>query len=249
MIQFNLQNADFTYEPYPICFIPNFLDQSLYRDLARTYPDKSLFNVTKNIGLKYSLSELNNPDKYYDFLAQTPCWKQFYERIKSREFVEETAAFLEQHNIDLRLKKFKYVRSLKYRRRGPIRRAFNTQVLRSRFEFSAMSANQGNILPHTDAPTKLITLVISLVEDGAWKAPAWGGGTSIVIPKDRTRIYNHFNKYMTFDEIEEVKTFPFDPNQCVLFVKTYNSWHSVQPMTGPEEALRKTLTVNIENIP
>ena len=248
MIQFNLQNAQFDYEPYPICFIPDFLDASLYRELARTYPDKKLFNYTKNIGSKYSLSELNNSDAYYDFLKGNAPWMEFFNRIKSAEFVREMAGFLAQNHIDLKLKKFKYTGSLRYRRRGPIRRALNTQVIRSRFEFSSMSANGGNIIPHTDAPTKLVTLVISFVEDGEWDAASWGGGTSMVAPKDRTRIYNHHNKYMPFEEIEVLKTFPFNPNQCVLFIKTYNSWHSVQPMVGPEEALRKTLTVNIENI-
>jgi hypothetical protein len=34
----------------------------------------------------------------------------------------------------------------------------------------------------------------------------------------------------------------------VVFVKTYNSWHSVRPMTGKGvEALRKTLTIVIED--
>ena len=37
------------------------------------------------------------------------------------------------------------------------------------------------------------------------------------------------------------------PNQCVIFVKTFNSWHAVYPMTGHgSQALRKTLTINIE---
>jgi hypothetical protein len=32
-----------------------------------------------------------------------------------------------------------------------------------------------------------------------------------------------------------------------MFVKTFNSWHSVRPMTGAgSEAMRRTLTINIE---
>ena len=70
----------------------------------------------------------------------------------------------------------------------------------------------------------------------------------MVAPKDRSRIYNYHNRFMEFDETEVLKTYPFTPNQCLLFIKTYNSWHSVLPMTGPATALRKTLTINIENI-
>jgi hypothetical protein len=33
----------------------------------------------------------------------------------------------------------------------------------------------------------------------------------------------------------------------VMFIKTFNSWHSVRPMTGKgSEAMRRTLTINIE---
>ena len=49
------------------------------------------------------------------------------------------------------------------------------------------------------------------------------------------------------DEMEVLDTFEFTPNQVVLFVKTFNSWHSVRPMTGAGSPLmRKTLTINIE---
>jgi hypothetical protein len=47
--------------------------------------------------------------------------------------------------------------------------------------------------------------------------------------------------------MEVLETFPFEPNQAVVFVKTFNSWHSVRPMTGRgSPAMRKTLTINIE---
>ena len=37
--------------------------------------------------------------------------------------------------------------------------------LEARFEFSALPADGGNIVPHTDAPTKIVTMVVSM-EDG-----------------------------------------------------------------------------------
>ena len=95
--------------------------------------------------------------------------------MKSREFVEQIAEFLKNHHIDLKLDEFKYTRSMQYRRRGPIRRALNTQVIRSRFEFSAMPAEGGGIRPHTDAPTKLATLVMSFVRDEEWDEAVVGG--------------------------------------------------------------------------
>jgi hypothetical protein len=47
--------------------------------------------------------------------------------------------------------------------------------------------------------------------------------------------------------MEVLHTYPFQPNQVIVFVKTFNSWHSVRPMTGTgSKHLRKTLTINIE---
>ena len=48
--------------------------------------------------------------------------------------------------------------------------------------------------------------------------------------------------------MDVIDTFEFTPNQGVIFVKTFNSWHSVRPMTGKgSKLMRKTLTINIES--
>ena len=51
-----------------------------------------------------------------------------------------------------------------------------------------------------------------------------------------------------WDKIEVVETVPFVPNQCMIFVKTFNSLHSVKPMRGKgSEALRKSVTIVLES--
>ena len=38
-----------------------------------------------------------------------------------------------------------------------------------------------------------------------------------------------------------------ETNQAVMFVRTFNSWHSVRPMLGTgSPAMRRSLTINIE---
>jgi len=60
-------------------------------------------------------------------------------------------------------------------------------------------------------------------------------------------MYNYFNELASFGDMEVLHTYPFQPNQVIVFVKTFNSWHSVRPMTGNgSKAMRKTLTINIE---
>jgi hypothetical protein len=118
--------------------------------------------------------------------------------------------------------------------------------LKSRFEFSALPADGGNLTPHTDAPTKIVTLIVSMAEEGEWN-PAFGGGTDVNRPRDTRYMYNYYNELASFEDMEVLHTYPFQPNQVIVFVKTFNSWHSVRPMTGTgSKHLRKTLTINIE---
>jgi hypothetical protein len=247
MIKFHYENARFDYEPFPICYIPDFIDAGMYRELQQSYPPIELFQFKEYLGNKYSLGEKGHYRQYKDFLKKNEAWREFYNIIKSRRFVEDLIELSHQRNIDLGIKDFDFITERKVDTRTLWQRARNRRAIRSRFEFSIMRASGGHILPHADAPQKLITLVLSFIDKGEWK-DEWGGGTDVVLPKDRSKIYNHMNKQMPFSEVEHIKTFPFNENQAVMFIKTYNSWHSVTPMTGPESGLRKTVTINIEDI-
>ena len=239
--------AVFDYEPYPICYSTDVIDAETYARLVETYPDRELFEYKPNLGHKYSLSEVNNPVNYQNFLDNSPVWKDFYEHVKSPGFVGNILEMLAANNIDLGLRRIRVLRGKSKRKASLLSRIRRQTELNARFEFSMMPADGGQIVPHTDAPDKIITLVISMMEPGEWDM-GWGGGTSVCLPSDRTRVFNYMNKALPFDQVDTLKTFPFEPNQCVLFVKTYNSWHHVAPMCGPKDApLRKTLTINIES--
>ena len=109
-----------------------------------------------------------------------------------------------------------------------------------------LPAAGGYVIPHTDERSKIVTIVVSMMQDGEWD-PTFGGGTDVNRPKDITRNFNWMNAKAEFDEMEVIDTFDFTPNQAVIFVKTFNSWHSVRPMQGNGSgAMRKTLTINIE---
>ncbi len=247
MKPFHYSNAQFDYKPYPICYIPDFMDRAQYDQLAASYPDYSLFAFKTKLGGKYSLAEQNNRDFYFDFLSKNPAWKEFYDFVKSEKFAREAFDFLRQHHVDLGIKqKIWWTTNGNKPWRNALARLLNRKVMMSKFEFSMMPGNGGHILPHTDSANKLVTLVLTFIQDGEWKHE-WGGGTEVIAPKDETKTYNHVNKVYPREEMDLVKIFPFNPNQCLLFVKTYNSWHSVSAMTGPETALRKTVTINIES--
>ena len=245
---FDLSSLDLRYEPFPIGFAKPVIDDSTYDELVDAYPPLELFTELSKVGKKWTLSEKFNTKQYEDYTKNTPIWREFLAWVKSDEFVALTLKVLKERHIDLGYKANgskpkQLVKNLREVLTGhAVHRAAQ---LRSRFEFSMLPADGGCVIPHTDSPGKIITLVISMIRPGEWQE-SYGGGTEVNRPKDCKKSFNFLNAQAGFEEMEELETYPFTPNQAVVFVKTFNSWHCVRPMTGPEDALRKTLTINIE---
>lgn len=248
----SLENLKFIYEPYPIGVARNVLRGDLYEQMVASFPPQELFQFKAALGNKYSLSEVNHPDQYHEFIRSAGPWREFYQWIKRPEFPHEMLALLRQHHIDLG--DFRISNSVGERVRAALSALKQGSAplvparLSTRFEFSMLPAHGGYIKPHTDGGKKLVTLVVSLLRDGAWD-PADGGGTEVLKPKDATKSYNFINRQMEFDEVETLTTFDYQPNQCVLFIKTFNSLHGVRPMLSARgDLMRKTLTINIETV-
>jgi hypothetical protein len=253
---FNYEGADFVYEPFPVGLIRPVMDASVYAELVKTFPDISLFKLMPYLGdkksVKYSLAPKNNGEQYHDFLQKTPVWREFYEWVQSRDFLHRTLELLAKKNIELGLYNpagaanqqsvvDKLQTALGLKKPLP-----HDIPLMARFEFSVLPADDGQLAPHTDSPGKVITLVVSMLSPGEWN-DAWGGGTEMLRPKRTELNFNWVNRYLEFDEVDTISNYPFQANQALIFIKTFNSWHCVRPMKGQgTNALRRTLTINIE---
>jgi hypothetical protein len=247
-VAMHFDTVAFDYEPYPIGLAQNVFDPVTYAAMVDSFPTAEDFVAINKVGVKYSLSQVNNRRGYLRFISRHPVWQRLYDHVKSPAFIRDVLAMLCRHGIDLGLYEQTFGERLRRRVRALKRGRPMPHIprLRSRFEFSAMPVMGGSIRPHTDDPAKIVTLVVSMLRPDEWR-PKWGGGTSVVWPKDTTRSFNLENRYLDFDDVRTLRTFPFQPNQCVVFVKTSNSWHMVAPMTGTDpSAFRKTLTINIE---
>ena len=237
------------YDPYPIGIARPLMDDALYRELVAAFPSRDRFASLAKVGDKLSLSEKFGAREFHAFVRGHPLWREFHAYIKSRDFIAGVLAALRERHVDLGFDLdsspgTRLARRLADALRGGSRT--NALELRSRFEFSMLPAQGGHVIPHSDGVSKIVTLVVSMLREGEWN-PSWGGGTDINRPKDPARIFNRLNRQLSFDEVEVLDTFPFEPNQAVVFVKTFNSWHSVRPMTAPDrDILRRTLTINIE---
>lgn len=245
---FSFDNLALRYDPFPIGVARPLMAPDLYAQLVESYPALELFQYFPKVGNKYVLSEKFNSDNYDRFVGGTPIWQRLHAWVKSDDFSYGVMRTLRGHGIDLGYEApvSSGKRLLKRAKSLAKRRITNIEPnLKARFEFSMLPANGGSVTPHTDEPSKIVTLVISMQRDGEWD-PAFGGGTDVNRPKDERRLFNRMNAKGSFEEMEILDSFAYEPNQAVLFVKTFNSWHSVRPMTGTEGVMRKTLTINIE---
>lgn len=247
---FSYEHLQLRYEPFPIGVARPLMDESLYAEMLDNYPDIELFESHAEYGKagkKYALTEKLNPDVYYKFVKSSPVWRDFHQWVTRGSFIQDTFTALKEADVDL---------GYEFPSRGNrIRRRIKDfknghfcpgqAPLMARFEFSALPASGGKVVPHTDATRKVVTLVVSMVREGEWNRDH-GGGTDANRPKNPRLNYNYGNRHAGFEDMEVLDTYEFMPNQAVLFVKTFNSWHSVRPMTGMDsDALRKTLTINI----
>ena len=244
-------NAQMRYDPYPLAIINPAMDRTAYAELVDNFPHISLFGKLSKFDYKVSLSEKFNPSNYHQFIAANKPWNKFHSWVKSDDFIRQVGGFLKSRSIDLGLED--YTRSFGERVGDSVKRLARGRLpslgqrLRSRFEFSVLKADGGEVAPHTDAPRKIVTLVMTMIKDGEWP-PDLGGGLDINRSTDDAYKFNWKNQIVPWDKIEVVETVPFVPNQCMIFVKTFNSLHSVKPMRGKgSEALRKSVTIVLES--
>ncbi len=248
---FQWQNLKLRHDPFPVGLVAPLLAPDHYEALVDAFPPMDLFEHRPEYGEKYSLSEKNNPAAYRAYVRSKPVWREFHRYVKSRDFVFEVFDALRERHVDLDITRRGASRAARWLKLlGNValgRMPATDAAIYSRFEFSALPADGGMLLPHTDARRKLVTMVVSMAREGEW-APGLGGGTEIMRPRDMTRNFNFVNEQLRFEDVETIHTYAFQPNQAVLFIKTFNSLHGMHPMTGKGSPLvRRTLTINIEH--
>ena len=108
-----------------------------------------------------------------------------------------------------------------------------------------ISANGGYLLPHTDAPSKIVTMTLSMTREGDW-CRTYGGGLDVNRPKRDALVYNQLNVQADFADMDVIDTIEFRPNTGVVFIKTFNSWHSVSPIQGLDDGtMRANVIINV----
>ena len=222
----SLANLVTHHDPYVTGTATDVLTPEMYAALAATFPPVSecaAFGGQEN--KKYALSENKNPAGFKAFLLRQQVWRQLHDAIKAPAFIAQTFALLRAKGFPLPDD------------------CVDPAHFSSRFECSLIPADGGCLLPHTDIPSKVVTIVLGM-RDEPWD-DAWGGGTDLLRPKPDIEIA--FEDYKApLSAFDVVRTVPYAANQALVFVKTAESWHAVGPLTGPADAMRRTITINIE---
>jgi hypothetical protein len=178
---------EFDYDPYPIGVASPVVEDRLYQEMLRCFPPIELFNESDYHGRKYFLSKKHNRREFEAFVMSQPVWREFRRYVKSGEFIFGTLEMLRAHNIDLGLTRAnmsltaRSLECLKHLAGGHLPNV--RPALTGRLEFSALPADGGMLLPHTDTAKKMITLVISMVGEGEWSHEL-GGGTEVMKPSN-----------------------------------------------------------------
>jgi hypothetical protein len=247
-MSFSLATLDLRYEPFPIGVARPIMDDAAYQKHIDEYPPAQLFEYIPKFGHKYCLSEKYNPTQYHRWIEDHACWREFHRWVKSPDFVFGVLDELAQRSVDLGFKRRSTAQQMRRRLRSLLAGRWwqGEDRLSARFEFSMLPADGGSVTPHTDNPDKIITMVVSMARPGEWD-PSFGGGTEVNRHRCPELSFNRVNGKADFEDMEPLGIYEFAPNQCVVFVKTFNSWHCVRPMRGQRsKAMRRTLTINIE---
>ena len=247
-MSFSLNNLQLRYEPFPIGVARPIMSDDEYKAYLDAYPPLELFEYIPKVGNKYCLSEKYHADKYHAWIKDHERWREFHRWIKSPDFVFGVIDQLAQRSVDLGIKRRTTAQQVRRRLQALLEGRWwqGEDRLSARFEFSMLPAAGGSVTPHTDNPDKIVTLVVSMAKPGEWD-PAYGGGTEVNRHRRPELSFNRVNGNAEFADMEKIAVYEFEPNQCVVFVKTFNSWHCVRPMQGNgSKAMRRTLTINIE---
>ena len=120
------------------------------------------------------------------------------------------------------------------------------EPVRTTFQISQLPKG-AVVIPHADAPRKLVTLLLYFRDDD-WQ-DKYGGGTEFYEPIDaeRARKWKPTDR-IPFSEFKEIGKCGFARNRLAGFVRSPNSYHGVRPIACPEGTSRRVLLINIKRV-
>lgn len=230
---------DITYDPFCLFQVNDYLPPDMYQALFETFPGEQWFSQRIE-GDKRLLNSTHHPKVVGDFCRKHPLWEQLFQFLGSEAFLRDLYAL-----VRLGLFRSRGLVSLRrwcHATSNGHTRAIMREPVAMQFEFSRLE--RGSFVPpHTDDPKKLVSLLLYF-PDPKWQEN-YGGSTQFYRTKNPAMENNWDNRRVPFEDLVPFCRSQFIPNRLVVFLKSRNSYHGVQPIICPEGMARTSLNINI----
>ena len=225
-VVYRIANAPLLTYPFPHFYVDSVFPEDFYREFRARLPEAIAYTridetggVTKGAYQERSVCSLLD--------------------LEEREATRDDGSFWADLNSWLMSERFAHVVTGKFRdgivaRYGPdaeLSMRMDCQLVRDLTRYA--------ISPHTDTPTKLVSLLFYLPPDERLAHL----GTSIYTPKAAEMRFDP-SRHLSFDAFKKVTTMPFRPNSLFGFLRTDRSFHGVDQIND-EGVVRDLLLYNI----
>ena len=219
-VLYKVANAPVSVYPFPHIYVRDVFPPDYYKQLREHLPPAGVYKdlkVLNRVGANY-------PDSRLVMLVTPENVQALAEPIRS--FWDELAQWLLGGFGRIMLSKF-----------GPFldQRFGDSRAMQFYDEaLIVQDYSTYSLGPHTDSPAKVLSFLFYLPADGSLAHL----GTSIYVPKDPAFTCTG-GPHHPFDRFQRMTTLPYLPNSLFAFVKTYNSFHGVEPIR--ETGIRRDL--------
>lgn len=203
--------------PYPHLYLTDVLPSDYYAAMRRNLPARDAYSsladsgrVTRGAYRERSIFFFEDKDLAKLAPERAAFWREF------------SAWFLDEEVMGLLIAKFD----------GPIQQRFAncTGNVTLKPEAYLVKDETGYAIgPHTDAPHRLLSLLLYIPADDRWQ----GHGTSLYLPRDRQFTCAGGPHYKP-EPFDRIATMPYVPNALFAFPKTETSFHGVEPVAADD---------------
>jgi hypothetical protein len=217
--------------PFPHLYVQDIFSDIFYSQIQKNLPAQNLMTSLPELypeqpGFK------NYKDRYVmDFRKDESINK--IEKDKQEFWRALGNNFIKGNVSDLLRSKFQYYLNMRFKYLDDVSFRHEMQLINDKKNYS--------LGPHTDKPSKVISVLIYLPKDDSQKET----GTSIYMPKDLNLLDKELpHQHYPHEHFHKVITMPFVPNSALCFIKTNNSYHGVEELET-EDTNRWSLQYNL----
>ena len=252
MINLNEINKIFK-TPFVIFEVKNFLNDCDFNKIKNEFFDldnhlkRKFSGLRENKNLKFSINSLN--PEYKKYILSQPTLKHLHQEIVSQKFLNYLFQKLNYdilsskiHNLlhIIKLLKFKQLEHERIKKFSFIDLINIKKKINIQLEFSWMKSN-AFLKPHTDAPNKLISLMLYFPEDENYNT----GNMGTIFWDYNTNNYKNIYIDRIDEKMKILHQNEFEGKTLFGFIKNHKSWHSVPELHMPENKYRKSININL----